>query len=239
MPLVEDDAEKAKKQGQVMDAAQGHRPQAGGRLAGDGRAARSGGDRLSALENDGGDPEIAAAGPRLAGLLRHQRNLYAFLLNHDKYATWQVAPTPQVLARQSATLLREFGNISPNYELTSKDLANVKWRQAAKELLDGLLKGSRADFATKFDELIIVPDGASLVRALRGLAGAGRRAIAAADVAIPHPLRADGGPGHGHVGLGPPPRQYGDRRRQARSQVGRRGGVNRGRRTCRNRCPVA
>ena len=68
-------------------------------------------------------------------------------------------PTPQVLARQSAALLREIGNISPNYELSSKDLADGKWRQTARDLLDGLLKGSQADFATKFDELIIVPDG--------------------------------------------------------------------------------
>ena len=87
------------------------------------------------------------------------RNLYAFLLNHDKYAAWQVALTPQVLARQSAALLREIGNVSPNYELSPKDLADGKWRQTARDLLDGLLKGSQADFTTKFDELIIVPDG--------------------------------------------------------------------------------
>ena len=74
------------------------------------------------------------------------RNLYAFLLNRDKYAIWQVAATPQVLARQSATLLREIGNISQNYELSPKDLADGKWRQTARDLLDGLLKGSRADF---------------------------------------------------------------------------------------------
>ncbi len=35
------------------------------------------------------------------------RNLYAFLLNREKYATWQVAATPQAIAKQSATLLRE------------------------------------------------------------------------------------------------------------------------------------
>ena len=80
-------------------------------------------------------------------------NVYAFLLSHDKYATWQVATTLPVLARQSATLLRDFGNVGQKYELTSKDLADGKWRQTGRELPDGLLKGSRADFATKFDEL--------------------------------------------------------------------------------------
>ena len=87
------------------------------------------------------------------------RNYYAFLLGREKYANWKVASAPQVLARQSATLLRQIGNVSQNYELTPKDLADGKWRQTARELLDGLLKSSRADFATKFDELIIVPDG--------------------------------------------------------------------------------
>ena len=61
------------------------------------------------------------------------RNLYAFLLNREKYTNWHVAPMPQVLARQTATLLREIGNISPNYELTPKDLADGKWRKSAKE----------------------------------------------------------------------------------------------------------
>ena len=54
------------------DPAHGRWPKTGDRVARDGRAPRSGGDRLSTLENDGGDPEIAAAGPRHAGFLRHQ-----------------------------------------------------------------------------------------------------------------------------------------------------------------------
>ena len=157
------------------------------------------------------------------------RNLYAFLLNRDKYADWQVAATPQALARQSATLLREMGNISQNYELSAKDLADRKWRQTAKELLDGLLKGSRADFATKFDELIIVPDGllwyvpfeALQVQAdgqLRPLLSRFRiRYVPTAGLAT------------ATAGDGPPPGQHGGRRRQAPSQAGRRGGRSRGR----------
>jgi len=35
----------------------------------------------------------------------------------------------------------------------------MKWKQTAGKTLDALLKGSRADFSTSFDELIIVPDG--------------------------------------------------------------------------------
>ena len=72
LPLVLSDAEKTKKQGQAMAEFMDDRPQAGNRPARDGRAPRSGGDRLSPFENDGRDPEIAAAGPRPADLLRHQ-----------------------------------------------------------------------------------------------------------------------------------------------------------------------
>ncbi len=87
------------------------------------------------------------------------RNMYAFLLTSERYIDWPVAVSPQTLAKQTSTFLRDMGNISQNYELTAKDLAETKWRQSSQELLNGLLKGSRADFTTKFDELIVVPDG--------------------------------------------------------------------------------
>ena len=159
LPLVEDDVEKTKRQAQAMAALKDLGKKQEDIL------------REMAVRRD--PAEIAF--PPLRTTAEIQKSLppghalliffstskltQAFLLNHDKYAMWQVATTPQVLARQAATLLRDIGNISPTYELTSKDLADVKWRQAAKEFLDGLLKGSRADFTTKFDELIIVPDG--------------------------------------------------------------------------------
>ena len=98
-------------------------------------------------------------GHALLAFFATSRNLYAFLLNRDKYANWQVVAAPQVLGRQTASVLREMGNISQNYELTSKDLADVKWQKTAQALLDSLLKGSQADFTSKFDELVIVPDG--------------------------------------------------------------------------------
>ena len=159
VPLVPDDAEKTKKQGQAM-----------AQLTTIGRkqeivlremAVRRDPAAIAfpPLKTTAEIQKSLPPGHALLIFFATSRNLYAFLLNHEKYAAWQVAATPQAVARQTATLLRELGNISPNYELSSKDLADVKWRQTAKELLDGLLKGSRADFATKFDELIIVPDG--------------------------------------------------------------------------------
>jgi CHAT domain-containing protein len=159
MPLVAESAEKTKKQAQAMD-----------RLAKIGRNQEVVLREMAVRRDPAAiafpplktTAEIQKSLPRGHALLSFfatSRNLYAFLLGRDKYASWQVASTPQVLARQSGVLLRELGNISQNYELTSKDLADAKWRQTARELLDGLLKGSRADFATKFDELIVVPDG--------------------------------------------------------------------------------
>jgi tetratricopeptide (TPR) repeat protein len=159
LPLVQDTAEKAKKQGQVMAQLMdiGHKQE----LVLREMAVRRDPAAIAfpPLKTTAEIQKSLPPGHALLAFFATSRNLYAFLLNHDKYATWKVVPTSQVLARQSATLLRELGNISQNYELTSKDLSDVKWRQTAKELLDGLLKGSRADLATKFDELIIVPDG--------------------------------------------------------------------------------
>ena len=158
-PLVPGDAEKTKKQGQALD-----------QLKSIGRdqevvlremAVRRDPAAIAfpPLKTTAEIQKSLPPGHALLIFFATSQNLYAFLLNHDKYASWQVASTPQVLSRQTATLLRDLGNISQTYELTAKDLADVKWRQTAKELLDGLLKGSRADFAAKFDELIIVPDG--------------------------------------------------------------------------------
>ena len=57
-------------------------------------------------------------------------------------------------------MLRYMGNYQQNHELSVKDLSDTKWKQLAKQVLDGLLKGSPADFTQAFDELVIVPDGA-------------------------------------------------------------------------------
>jgi CHAT domain-containing protein len=87
------------------------------------------------------------------------RAMYGFLLDSDRYADWQVSVSPQVIGRQTALMLRDMGNYQQNHELTLKDLADSKWKQTSRDLLEALLKGSRADFSTRFDELIIVPDG--------------------------------------------------------------------------------
>ena len=87
------------------------------------------------------------------------KGMHAFLLNRERYCDWPLAATPQLLGRQTAALLREMGNHQQNYDLSLKELTDTKWKATGRDLLDTLLRGSRADFSTKFDELAIVPDG--------------------------------------------------------------------------------
>ncbi|MCE5268577.1 MAG: CHAT domain-containing protein [Planctomycetaceae bacterium] len=84
--------------------------------------------------------------------------LYGFLLNNERCSCWQVA-APQTLSKQIQTLLRDMGQFGANHEIAVKDLANGKWKQSGRQVLDTLLKGSPADFSQSFDELVIVPDG--------------------------------------------------------------------------------
>ena len=85
-------------------------------------------------------------------------NLYAFLLNQDKYGMWTVKDT-KLAAKRLQGLLREMGHWEQNHELTLNDLTNTEWKAAARQLLEDLLAGSNADFSKRFPELVIVPDG--------------------------------------------------------------------------------
>jgi hypothetical protein len=88
--------------------------------------------------------------------------MHGFLLGREKYGQWQLAPVATI-TRQATTMLREMGNYQANHEVTLKDLDGVKWKQVGRDLLDLItksthVKGHPADFTTKFDELIVVPD---------------------------------------------------------------------------------
>jgi CHAT domain-containing protein len=87
-----------------------------------------------------------------------KRHLYGFLINQQKYTSWRVG-APAALARRIAGMLRDMGQYEQNRELSVKELADTAWKKSGKKVFDAILKGSKADFATQFDELIIVPDG--------------------------------------------------------------------------------
>jgi CHAT domain-containing protein len=85
------------------------------------------------------------------------KRLYGFLLNNERCSSWRV--NTATLTRQMQTMFRDMGQFGANHELAVKDLADVKWKQSAKQVLKMLLKDSPADFTQTFDELVIVPDG--------------------------------------------------------------------------------
>ena len=160
LPLASDDAEKAKKQKNVME-----------RLAEVGRrqelvlremALRREPALLAfpPLRTTADIQKSLPPGHALLVFFATRENLHAFLLNRDKYADWQVASTPQAIAKRLAALLRKLGNVGPNYELSPANLADSTWQKDAGELLDALLKGTReVDLGKHFDELVVVPDG--------------------------------------------------------------------------------
>jgi CHAT domain-containing protein len=87
------------------------------------------------------------------------RRMYGVLLNRERCTLWQVQNFPALL-KQMQTMLRDMGNYQQNHDIDVKDLGDTKWKQSAKQILDGLLKGSPADFTQPFEELVIIPDGA-------------------------------------------------------------------------------
>jgi hypothetical protein len=106
--------------------------------------------------------EIQKALPKGHALLAFfatSRHLYGFLLNNERYSYWQVG-SPAVLGKQVQTMLHDMGHFDQNREFAVKDLANDKWRASAQSVLETILKGSKADFAANFEQLVIVPDGA-------------------------------------------------------------------------------
>ena len=85
-------------------------------------------------------------------------DLYGFLMNGEQYNYWRVKGTPMLVKRLQG-LLRSMGHFEQNRELSLKDLSDETWKDAAREVLDNVLEGSRADFTASFSELVIVPDG--------------------------------------------------------------------------------
>jgi hypothetical protein len=95
----------------------------------------------------------------LLSLFSAGRQLHAILLSNDKYANWKIE-RPEALEKRVAALLRAMGNADGVRELSQSQLADTSWQQPAREVTEHLLKGSGLNFAQKFDELVVVPDGA-------------------------------------------------------------------------------
>ncbi len=98
------------------------------------------------------------AGHAMLSFLVAGSQMHGFLLNREKHRFWTVR-NPAGLTRKIAVLLREMGHHDQNREITLKELADTTWKQSARQVLDGLLEGSGADFSKQFSELVVVPDG--------------------------------------------------------------------------------
>jgi CHAT domain-containing protein len=98
-------------------------------------------------------------GTVLLNVFATNRAVYASLLAKTRYANWKV-DRPDVLEKKIVALLRAMGNYDANRELPQTQFADTAWQQPARECIDALLKGSKVNFAQKFNELVVVPDGA-------------------------------------------------------------------------------
>jgi tetratricopeptide (TPR) repeat protein len=100
------------------------------------------------------------SGTVLLNIFATSRQTYATLLAKEKYATWNV-DRPDVVEKKIVAMLRAMGNHDGARELPASQFAAgaPPWQQPAREAIESLLKGSKVNFAQKFDELVVVPDG--------------------------------------------------------------------------------
>ncbi len=133
------------------------------------------------------------------------RRLYGFLLNNERCSCWQVGAAAGAVAADSGPAPRDGpvrteprdGREGPRRREVEA-VGPASPRRAAEGLAGRLLAALRraGDRARR----------RALVSAVRGVAGEGGRAVAAADVAVPHPLRPDplalrpAGPGRNPTG---------------------------------------
>jgi tetratricopeptide (TPR) repeat protein len=99
------------------------------------------------------------AGSVLLSVFATSRQLHAVLLSKEKYASWKIE-RPDVLEKKIVALLRAIGNYDGLRDLPQTHFADTAWEAPARDVIDTFLKGSGLNFAQKFDELIVVPDGA-------------------------------------------------------------------------------
>ncbi|MHB1038321.1 MAG: CHAT domain-containing protein [Pirellulales bacterium] len=105
--------------------------------------------------------ESLPEGQVLLVFLATSRGTYGFLMNNKKYADWWQMPPPQAISRQLAATLREMGHYDQNHQLDAAQLTSDKWKTSTQAMYDLVFKGSKVNLTSgKFDELVIVPDGA-------------------------------------------------------------------------------
>lgn len=85
------------------------------------------------------------------------RYTYSFLIEKDKYNYNEVKP-PKRFRTDITRLLQTWGNYNQNREMKLEELTSNAWQAPAQQIMNVLVKNSKADFTKTTDELIIVPD---------------------------------------------------------------------------------
>lgn len=99
-----------------------------------------------------------APGHVLLAFYATNHGTYAWMFSKEKDQHWKIN-NPALLDRRIGALLRAVGNADASRELTESQLADVGWQQAARDVLDALLQGSKITFSEDSVEVTIVPDG--------------------------------------------------------------------------------
>ncbi len=99
-----------------------------------------------------------AQGQLLLAFYATNHGTYAWLFSNEKSQQWKIN-NPAQLDRRISALLCAVGNADASRELTEAQLADVSWKQAASDVLEALLQGSKITFSEDSAEVTIVPDG--------------------------------------------------------------------------------
>ncbi len=99
-----------------------------------------------------------AQGHVLLAFYATNHGTYAWLFSNEKSQHWKIN-NPAQLDRRIRALLRAIGNVDASREVTEAQLADTAWKQAARDVLDALLQGSKISFSEDSAEVTIVPDG--------------------------------------------------------------------------------
>ena len=102
--------------------------------------------------------ENLAPGHILLTFYTTNHGTYAWMYSKEKSQQWKIN-NPALLDRRIVALLRAVGNADASRELTESQLADVSWKQAAHDVQDALLQGSKISFSNDSAEVTIVPDG--------------------------------------------------------------------------------
>jgi hypothetical protein len=86
------------------------------------------------------------------------RNLYAFALANDRYASFTVSQ-PAKIKTDASEMLRQMGHLDRSQPVSVDDLKANNWRTPAQRLLAQLTNDAKVSDWARCRELVIVPDG--------------------------------------------------------------------------------